>query len=30
MDSTAIMLGLIAMQICELEERLEKLEGNNE
>ena len=27
MDSSAIMLGIIAMRICELEERLERLEN---
>lgn len=26
MDSSVIMLGIIAMRICELEERLERLE----
>lgn len=29
-DSSSIMLGIIAMKICELEEKLEKLEGVNE
>lgn len=30
MESSSIMLGIIAMKICELKERLEKLEESDE
>lgn len=30
MESSSIMLGIIAMKICELKEKLEKLEGQDE